>query len=107
MKKLSVLLILVILSSCSNYGQLTYITKLPKKLGENSGIVSIKDSTMWLIEDRGNSDELYKVDFKGNLLRELKVKNAKNHDWEDLAEDKGETFILVISATIQIKGKTL
>lgn len=73
---------------CTISGQLTYITKLPKKLDENSGIITLKDSTLWLIEDRGNTDEIYKVDFNGNLLRELKVKNAKNYDWEDLAADE-------------------
>ncbi len=95
MKWYAVLMFLCcLLLGCKNHGQLSYITKLPKKLGENSGIVTIKDSTIWLIEDRGNKDELYKVNFKGNLLRELKVKNAKNHDWEDLAEDKeGNIYI--------------
>lgn len=63
-------------------------------MGENSGMVTIVDSTIWLIEDRGNKDEIYKVDFKGNLLKDLKVKNAKNHDWEDLARDEnGNTYI--------------
>ncbi|MGB5668601.1 MAG: hypothetical protein WBM53_17330 [Maribacter sp.] len=83
-----------VLLGCSNIGKLTYITKLPNKLGENSGMVTIVDSTIWLIEDRGNKDEIYKVDFKGNLLKDLKVKNAKNHDWEDLARDEnGNTYI--------------
>ena len=89
-----VLYLCSVLLGCSNIGKLTYITKLPKKLGENSGMVTIVDSTIWLIEDRGNKDEIYKVDFKGNLLKDLKVKNAKNHDWEDLARDEnGNTYI--------------
>lgn len=83
-----------LLIGCKNHGQLSYVTKLPKKLDENSGIVTLKDSAIWLIEDRGNPDKIYNVDFKGNLLKELKVKNAKNHDWEDLAEDKeGNLYI--------------
>jgi len=91
---LLVLLPCSMLLGCANIGKLTYITKLPKNLGENSGIVSIKDSTIWLIEDRGNNDEIYKVGFNGKLTRKLKVKNAKNHDWEDLAQDKeGNIFI--------------
>ena len=93
----SILLIVLpfsILLGCTNMGKLTYITKLPNKLGENSGIVTLKDSTLWLIEDRGNADDIYKVDFNGNLLKDLNVSNAKNHDWEDLAEDKqGNVYI--------------
>ena len=94
MGKLSGLLLLVILSSCSNYGQLCYVTKLPKKLSENSGIVSFTDSTAWFVTDNGNPDKIYQVDFNGNLLKELKVKNAKNKDWEDLTKDeKGNMYI--------------
>ncbi len=82
------------LASCSNYGQLTFLTKLPKKLDENSGIVQMKDSTAWFIQDGGNSDKLYKVAFDGRLLRELQVKNGKNIDWEDLASDpNGNVYI--------------
>ncbi|MGB5819722.1 MAG: hypothetical protein WBG90_09580 [Saonia sp.] len=82
------------LLSCSNYGQLTYIAKLPKKLKENSGIVSFEKSTVWIVEDNGNQDEIYQVDLNGKLLKELKVKNAKNRDWEDLTKDnQGNLYI--------------
>ena len=92
--KLLFLLVFVGTVGCKNHGQLTYITKLPKNLGENSGIITLRDSTLWLVEDRGNDDDIYKVDFNGNLLKELNVANAKNHDWEDLAEDKeGNIYI--------------
>lgn len=91
---LLVLLPCSILLGCANSGKLTFITKLPKKLGENSGIVTMKDSTLWLVEDRGNDDDIYKVDFNGNLLKDLNVNNAKNHDWEDLTKDKeGNIYI--------------
>ncbi|WP_047247236.1 hypothetical protein [Maribacter thermophilus] len=80
--------------SCNNYGQLKVITDLPKSLKENSGMVSLKDSTVWLIEDSGNKDEIYKVDFHGKIVKTLKVKNAKNKDWEDLAkDDQGNVYI--------------
>ncbi|MFX0556439.1 hypothetical protein ACOCEA_06550 [Maribacter sp. CXY002] len=80
--------------SCSNYGQLKVITDLPNKLDENSGIISFKDSTVWVIEDNGNKDEIYKVDFTGEILKTLKVKNGDNDDWEDLAKDSlGNVYI--------------
>lgn len=88
------LLACTILLGCSNLGKLTFITKLPKNLGENSGIITFRDSTIWLIEDRGNNDEIYHVDFKGRLLKKFEVKNAKNQDWEDLATDRdGNIYI--------------
>lgn len=80
--------------SCTNYGQLKVVTDLPGNLKENSGMVSLKDSTVWIIEDGGNKDELYKVDFKGNILKTLKMKNGDNDDWEDLAKDSlGNVYI--------------
>ncbi|NNE03080.1 MAG: hypothetical protein HKN52_07935 [Eudoraea sp.] len=88
------LFIVALLFGCSNYGQLTYITKLPKKLDENSGIVSLEPNKIWVIEDNGNEDKIYEVSFEGKMLRSLKVKNAKNKDWEDLAkDDKGNLYI--------------
>ena len=91
---LLVLLPCSILLGCANLGKLTLITKLPKDLEENSGIITLRDSLVWLVEDRGNKDKIYQVDFNGNLLRELKVKNAKNEDWEDLARDANHTVFI-------------
>ena len=95
MKPLSCLLFLIfILQSCANHGQLSFIEKLPKKLKENSGIVSYSKGTAWFIEDKGNSDNIYKSDFKGNIIQQFDIKNAKNIDWEDLTKDKeGNLYI--------------
>lgn len=94
MTKYSPLVILLFLVSCSNYGQLNYITKLPIQIDESSGLVHLKDSTVWSINDSGGKDKIYQVNFQGQLLRELKVDNAKNKDWEDLTKDeKGNVYI--------------
>lgn len=50
-------------------------------------MATLDNHTAWFIEDHGNEDEIYQVDQKGKLLKVLKVKNAKNKDWEDLAKD--------------------
>ena len=88
------LFFIFIFQSCSNHGQLNLIHKLPKKLKENSGIVSYSQSSAWFIEDSGNSDNIYKTDFQGNIIQQLDVKNGKNIDWEDLSNDSsGNLYI--------------
>ncbi|MEL6918658.1 MAG: hypothetical protein AAFO99_13110 [Bacteroidota bacterium] len=94
MTKFIGILIFVCFISCSQYGQLTYVTKLPKKLKENSGMVVVRESKVWFIADNGNPDKIYEVNLDGQLLKELKVTNAKNGDWEDLSkDDKGNIYI--------------
>ena len=94
MTRFIAILLFSFLISCSNYGQLTYITKLPKKLKENSGMAIGKNSTVWFVNDGGNEDKIYQINNKGKILKELEVKNAKNKDWEDMAQDKdGNVYI--------------
>jgi hypothetical protein len=91
---LSTLIILASLSSCNNYGQLKVIADLPNSLAENSGLVTYNDSTVWVVEDGGNKDEIYQVNLNGEILKSLEVKNGKNHDWEDLTKDtSGNLYI--------------
>ncbi len=88
-------LLFYLASGCGNFGKLNFLARLPHELEENSGIAYYPESeSLWLVEDNGNKDIIYKVDFKGNITKELKVKNAKNHDWEDLTKDgKGNLYI--------------
>ena len=53
MNRFLILLGMGLLVSCSNYGQLTFVTKLPKKLDENSGLISLQRNKVWLVEDSG------------------------------------------------------
>ena len=97
-KKPHVLIIflgLLWLTSCTNYGQLTFTCKLPKKLKENSGIaLSEQENLFWFIADSGNEDHLYGVDTQGTLLKDFNIKNADNQDWEDLTRDpEGNLYI--------------
>ena len=94
MKKLIYCCLIFFLTGCSNYGQLTFVAKLPKAIKENSGIAYFQDNKAWFIEDHGNKDEIYQIDFNGKILKELKIKHAKNNDWEDLAQDpNGNIYI--------------
>ncbi len=94
MTRLLIFLPIFLLTGCTNYGQLQVITDLPEKLDENSGIVQFDEKSIWVIEDNGNGDNIYKVGVDGKLLKEFEVKNAKNDDWEDLTSDnKGNLYI--------------
>jgi hypothetical protein len=94
MSKLPLIGLFLIFVSCTNYGQLKVITDLPGSLEETSGMVTFNDSTVWVLEDNGNEDEIYQVNFKGDILKSLKVKNGDNDDWEDMAKDAaGNVYI--------------
>ena len=57
-------------------------------------MVYLGDNAVWIIEDSGNKDRIYQVNFKGELRKEFRVSNAKNKDWEDLAMDEeGNVYI--------------
>lgn len=77
MHKTLIVLCVVLIVFSSNFGQLQYVTELPNQLNEVSGLVHLNDSTVWVLEDGGNHDEIYKVDFNGDVLTTLKVKNTK------------------------------
>lgn len=88
------LFIILCLTSCTNYGQLKVITDVPSSLKEVSGMATYRDSTVWMLEDHGNKDELYHVNFKGEILKTLKIKNGDNDDWEDMTIDRdGNLYI--------------
>ncbi|MDC6351160.1 hypothetical protein PP178_06305 [Zeaxanthinibacter sp. PT1] len=94
MIRISTYIILALLTSCSNYGQLKIITGLPGKLDECSGIVTAGEDAIWLVEDHGNADNLYRVNFKGELVKNFEVTNVDNEDWEDLTrDDSGNLYI--------------
>ncbi len=69
--------------------------RLPKVLGENSGLaVAAPDSLLWL-NDSGNRPAVYMTDRRGRLLDSLVFSTEKNTDWEELARDPrdGRLFI--------------
>lgn len=88
------LLLISTLISCTNYGQLKVVTDLPGSLDENSGLVTYGDSTVWVVEDNGNKDEIYQVNLKGKIIKSLEVKNGGNHDWEDLTKDVSDNLYI-------------
>lgn len=85
---------LVLLFSCSDNGRyIKVIGELDKD--EVSGIEYIKDSNhIWVIEDSGNKNKIYRLGKDGKTEHAITIKNAKNVDWEDITSDKeGNLYI--------------
>ena len=90
MNRLILLLGLIVCQACAQqpwYGNLEYLGKLPSKLSEVSGLVALENQGLFVIEDNGNKDKIYQINLEAKLIREIKVENGKNHDWEDIAKD--------------------
>mgnify|MGYP000044099926 FL=1 len=83
------------LISCQDYGQLEMKGSLERTLAEVSGLALFEgDTLIYTATDHGNPNIIYGLDTSGNIVRELKISNAPNEDWEDLANDaKGTLYI--------------
>lgn len=81
-------------SSCGT-GKLKPIADLPSSLKETSAIEMVKGSDLyWVIEDAGNKNNLYGLDVKGDIVKDLDIDNIQNIDWEDLtSDDDGNIYI--------------
>ena len=62
---------------------------------ESSGLAyDAQRGTLLTNNDSGGQPELYEMDLKGNLLSTLKVPDARNVDWEDLAQAPDGTIYI-------------
>ncbi len=91
----------------SDFGKLSYVAKLPKKLKEVSGVqYDAKENAFWMLNDSGNKPSVYLVSKEGKIQKELKVQ-AKNIDWEDLTQDKKRNLYIGDFGNNQNKRKDL
>ncbi|KQR93572.1 hypothetical protein ASG01_10410 [Chryseobacterium sp. Leaf180] len=68
---------------------------LPKKLKEVSGIALSQDQkVIWAIEDAGNKNSVYGIDFEGKMIANIFVDGAENNDWEDITKDSSGNFYI-------------
>ncbi|WP_040280257.1 hypothetical protein [Psychroserpens damuponensis] len=82
-----VFLSLMLASACDS-GKLTATADLPSSLKEISAIEKTSTSNMlWVIEDAGNTNNLYGLNAKGDVLKDISINNIQNIDWEDLTSD--------------------
>ena len=97
MSKYSLLFMFIFLQACAQqayFGKLDFLGRFPSNLSEVSGIDEDKNGNLWVIEDNGNKDVLYQINLKGQPTKKLRIDNAKNHDWEDLAISQDGTFYI-------------
>jgi hypothetical protein len=71
------------------------IGRLPAIVDESSGLArNEKSGSFWTHNDSGGKPELYEVDKEGNLLSTRSVTEARNVDWEDLAQSSDGTLYI-------------
>ena len=72
---------------------LVLLTELPKEVDESSGLLLVSGN-LWTQNDSGDGPILYQISSnKAALIHQIKLENAFNKDWEELAQD--EHFIYV------------
>lgn len=107
MKKILTLLNILLLVSCQNFGQLSFLADLPKQLKEVSGNEFFTGSeVIWMVNDSGNLAVIHAISTDGKIIREIKI-DKKNHDWEDLTTDKQGNLYIGDFGNNQNKRKNL
>jgi hypothetical protein len=69
------------------------VGSLDNMLYENSGLIRY-DGKLWTINDSGGDAVLFAVDeATGKALQAVRISNARNEDWESLAQDENHIYI--------------
>lgn len=77
-----------------NQVKLKKLASLPDAIYETSGLVCYQNKYLITHNDGGHKSEIFVLDLKGNLVKTINIKDTKNKDWEDLAQDdQGRLFI--------------
>lgn len=71
----------------------TVVTKLPKAVRETSGM-AFHDGKIYTHNDSGNEPVIFVIDTATyQITQKIKIKNAKNHDWEDICCDGTNLYV--------------
>lgn len=97
-RKVSILLVVTLLLSCQDYGNLILLDQTPTSLKEMSGLQLIFDENgvlyFYAINDSGNKPVLYSYQ-RPNLVYDQRVVGVENTDWEDLAVSKDKKHLFI------------
>ena len=69
-----------------------FVTEFPDLLEESSAL-AIADEVVWTLNDSGNTAVLFALSLQGQILAEVPIGNARNVDWESLAQDESHFFV--------------
>ena len=69
-----------------------FVTEFPDLLEESSAL-ALADEVVWTLNDSGNSAVLFALSLQGQVLAEVSISNARNIDWESLAQDDSHFFV--------------
>ncbi len=83
----------LLLGAAPLYAQVEESYTISDKLNEISGLELLNDSTLIAFNDGGNKSEIYLLNLKGEILRNIDVLDTKNKDWEDIARDDEYIYI--------------
>ncbi len=71
----------------------SFLAELPTSQNETSGLAFIQ-GRLFSINDGGNANEIFELNpTTGSVIRSIKVTNAVNRDWEELAQSDTHLFI--------------
>jgi hypothetical protein len=71
----------------------TILAELPSSQNETSGLAFIQ-GRLFSINDGGNTNEIFELNpTTGSVIRTIKVSNALNRDWEELAQSDTHLFV--------------
>ena len=87
-----ILVLFVVLASCTHKKLPEGAIELPKKIDETSGLASL-DNYFLTLNDSGGKATLYAFNKEGKRLEKYKIEGAINRDWEDIAQDSTHYFI--------------
>ncbi len=74
-------------------GSPTLYSKLEEKLLEDSGLIFF-DAHVWTFNDSNGEPAIYQIDKRnGKISQTVILQNAKNHDWEDITQDKEYIYV--------------
>ena len=97
MRNLLIAAIALFFTNCQPNAQqkIEVITALPNEIKEASACEISKTSDLiWTIEDQGNENILFGFNKKGEIIRQIRISNVENNDWEDLtSDDQGNLYI--------------
>ena len=69
-----------------------FMTEFPDLLEESSAL-ALADEVVWSLNDSGNTAVLFALSLQGQILAEVPIRNARNIDWESLAQDESHFFV--------------